>query len=332
LQGERVTPIEGISRRVLLMGAVLFGMLLPAGAQPPSTIPRVGVLRLDARPEPIEDLREGLRQLGWVEGRTVVLEIRTASGRPERLPDLAADLVRRQVDVIVTHGPQGVHAARDATRIIPIVLGRMDDADGHGFVANFARPEGNVTGLSFQAGELAGKWLQLLREMLPRLDRVALLWDTTGTSNQLRTAQEAARTLGVAVRVVEVRGAQDLKGAIEIARRERVDALVILGSALLSSEAERLAELTTGARIPAIYYHPRFTAAGGLLSYGPRGTEFSWRRAAVFVDRLLKGARPADLPVEQPTQFDLVVNAKTARRLGVTVPQSLLLQANEIIQ
>jgi putative ABC transport system substrate-binding protein len=312
--------------------AAFLGILPSADAQPKNKIPRVGVLRVDARPEAIEALREGLRQLGWVEGRTVVLDVRMADGRLERLPELAAELVRLPVDVIVTHGPQGVRAARDATRTIPIVMGRIDDADGHGFVTNFARPEGNVTGLSFQAGELAGKWLQLLREILPRLDRVALLWDTTGTSNQLRTAQEAARVLGVAVRVVEVRGTQDLKGAIDVARRERVDALAILGSALLSSEAERLAELATGARIPAIYYHPRFAAAGGLLSYGPRGLEFSWRRAAVFVDRLLKGARPADLPVEQPTQFDLVVNLKTAKRLGVVVPESLLLRANEVIR
>lgn len=326
-----MTPFDDIPRRAVVVVVGVLGMLLPARAQPTGNVPRVGVLRVDTRPEPIQQLREGLRHLGWVEGRTVVLEIRTADGRPERLPKLAADLVRLQVDVIVTHGPQGVHAARDATRTIPIVMGRMDDTDGHGFVTNFARPEGNVTGLSFQAGELAGKWLQLLKEMLPRLDRVALLWDTTGTSNQLGTAQEAARALGVTVRVVEVRGAQDLKGAIDVVRRERIDALVILGSPLLSGEAERLAELATGARIPAIYYHPRFAAAGGLLSYGPRGTEFSWQRAAVFVDRLLKGARPADLPVEQPTQFDLVVNMKTARRLGVTVPQSLLLQASQVI-
>ena len=327
-----MTPVDGVRLRGVVVMACLLWMLLPAGAQPARDIPRVGVLRLDARPEAIEQLREGLRELGWVEGRTVTLEIRMAVGRLERLPELAAELVRHRVDVIVTHGPQGIRAARDATRTIPIVMGRMDDADGHGFVTNFARPESNVTGLSFQSGELAGKWLELLKEMLPRLDRVAVLWDTTGAAKQLRTAQEAAQTLGVAVRVVEVRGAQDLKGAIDVARRERVDALVILGSALLTGEAERLAELATGARIPAIYYHPRFTAAGGLLSYGPRGTEFSWRRAAVFVDRLLKGARPEDLPVEQPTQFDLVVNLKTARGLGVTVPRSLLLRANEIIQ
>jgi ABC-type uncharacterized transport system substrate-binding protein len=312
--------------------AGLLGLLPPSDAQPTGRVPRVGVLRLDARPEAVDQLREGMRDLGWIEGQTVVLEVRTADGHLERIKDLAAELVKRPVDVIVTHGPQGVRAARDATRTIPIVMGRMDDADGHGFVTNFARPEGNVTGLSFQTGELAGKWLQLLKETLPGLHRIGLLWDETGTANQLRTARNAAQKLGVSVRVLGVRGASDIEGAIDVGRRERVDALAILGSPLLTGEAERLATLATGARIPAIYYHPRFSAAGGLLSYGPREAEFSWRRAAVFVDRLLKGARPEDLPVEQPRQFDLIVNLGTARRLGLTVPRSVLLGASEVIQ
>jgi len=328
----RAAPAASLAAGV----ALLLGVCTAAPAQTAVTgtlpVARVGVLRVDPGPDRIEELRDGLREHGWVEGRTVVLEIRSADGQIPRLPELAADLVRRHVDVIVTHGASGVRAAQQATRTIPIVMGRMDDADSHGLVTNLARPEGNVTGLSFQARELTGKWLQLLKEAVPRLDRVAILSDADEPASQLRAAQDAARSLGLAVRAVQVRASAELPDVFETLHRERVRALLILGSARLTGEAERLGELAAGARLASLYYHERFSAAGGLLSYGPRESEFSWRRAAVFVDRLLRGARPADLPVEQPTRFDLVVNLRTAGLLGLTVPQSVLLSADRVIR
>jgi putative ABC transport system substrate-binding protein len=235
------------------------------------------------------------------------------------------------VDVIVTSGPPAIQAARHATSAIPIVMGRMDDADAHGFVASLARPGGNITGLSFQSGELSAKSLGLLREAVPRLARAAVLWDPAGTAQQLQAVEAAAHALGVQVQVLEVHGPGDLDGAFDAARRGRAGALVILASPVLTDSRARLAELALRSRLPAVYYHPGFAEAGGLLAYGPRQSEFSWRRAAAFVDKILRGARPADLPVEQPTTFELVVNLKAAKRLGLSLPRSLLLRADRVI-
>jgi putative ABC transport system substrate-binding protein len=308
-----------------------------AEAQQVGKVYRVGVLRIDSPRQPytsryIEDLRQGLRDLGYVEGQNLVVEVRWAEGRPERLPELAAELVRLNADVIVTSGPQATDAARQATSVIPIVIGRMDDVDARGFVANLARPGGNITGLSFQTGELSGKWVQLLKEALPRLSRLAVLWDPTGSAIQLRTTREAAGSLGLHVQILEARGPADFDQVFAAAKREKAEALVILGSPILTAAVQRLAELAARAQLPAIYYNRAFATAGGVMTYGPKESDFGYQRAAVFVDKILKGAKPADLPVEQPTKFELVINLKTARALGLTLPQSLLVRADEVIE
>lgn len=325
--------------RRALVGALaaLVASLAPLGAdaQAPAKVSRVGILRATGSPPTsgsIEELRRGLRELGYFEGRNIALEIRWAEGRPERLPKLAAELVRLNVDVIVTHGPPAIRAVKEATSTIPIVMARMDDADSHGFVASLARPGGNVTGLSFQSAELSGKWLELLREALPRASHVALLWDSTGTVHQRRAMEAAARSLDVQLQMIEVRSSNELDSAFEAARAGEARGLVILASPALTAQARRLAALAAKNRLPAIYYNRAFAEAGGLMAYGPKESDFSWRRAAVYVDKILKGARPADLPVEQPTRFELVVNLKTAKALGLAIPRSLLIRADEVIQ
>jgi putative ABC transport system substrate-binding protein len=304
-------------------------------AQPQAKMPHIGVLVLGTPPhQGFDALRHGLRELGYVEGQTIAFESRWAEFAFERLPALAAELVRLPVDVLVTHGPQGVRAAKDATSTIPIVMARMDDAEEHGLVASLARPGGNVTGLSHQTGELSGKWLEFLQEVRPHLGHVAVLWDATGTVNQLRTLESAARTMDVRLHVLEVRSRSDFDGAFAAAQTAQAEGLVILASPLLTLNAPRLAELAARHRLPAIYSDRRFAAAGGLMAYGPAESDpnWGWRRAAVFVDKLLKGAEPADLPVERPSQFALVLNLKTAQALGLTMPSSLLLQADKVIQ
>jgi putative ABC transport system substrate-binding protein len=208
----------------------------------------------------------------------------------------------------------------------------MDDVDVHGFVVSLAHPGGNVTGLSFQTGELAGKWVHLLKEATPGLSRLAVVWDGSGTLNQLRAAQEAARALGLGTLVLEVRGAPGVEGVVAAAQAGGAEGLVFLASPAITAAQVRLAKLAAQSKLPAIYYNRVFAEAGGLLSYGPRASDFSWRRAAVFVDKILRGAKPADLPVEQPTTFELVVNLRTARALGLAIPPSVLAQADEVVR
>jgi putative ABC transport system substrate-binding protein len=304
-------------------------------AQPLAQMPHIGVLVLGTPPhQGFDALRHGLRELGYVEGQTMAFESRWAEFAFERLPALAAELVRLQVDVLVTHGPQGIRAAKDATSTIPIVMARMDDAEEHGLVASLARPGGNVTGLSHQRGELSGKLLEFLREVRPRLVHVAVLWDATGTVNQLRTLESAARTMDVRLHVLEVRSRSDFDGAFVAAQTAQAEGLVILGAPLLALNAPRLAELAAQHRLPAIYSDRRFVEAGGLMTYGPKESDphWGWRRAAVFVDKLLKGAKPADLPVERPSQFALVLNLKTAQLLDLPIPSSVLFQTDEVIR
>jgi putative ABC transport system substrate-binding protein len=213
-------------------------------------------------------------------------------------------------------------------------MARMDDADEHGFVASLARPGGNITGLSIQSGELSGKGLALLKEAVPTLTRVAVLWDATGTANKRRTLEQAAHTMGVQLHVFEVRSPEDFDGAFAAAHAAQAEGLVILGSPVVTQHTPRLAALAAHHRLPAIYFDRRFPEAGGLMAYGPQESDSSWgeRRAAVFVDKILKGVKPADLPVERPRQFELVLNLKTAKALGLTIPPSVLFQATEVLQ
>jgi putative ABC transport system substrate-binding protein len=306
-----------------------------AEAQPLAKMPRVGILILGAPPHRgLDELQQGLRDLGYVEGQNLALEIRWAEFKFERLPALAAELVRLQVDVLVTHGPQGVRAAKDVTNTIPIVMARMDDAEEHGFVASLARPGGNITGLSSQTANLSSKWLAFLKDVVPSASRVAVLWDATGTVNQRRTLEEAAQAMGIHLHVLEVRSPADFDGAFDAATTTQVEGVVILASPLLSLNTPRLAELAAQHRLPAIYGDRRFVEAGGLMAYGPKESDPSrgWRRVAVYVGKLLKGAKPADLPVERPMEFDLVINLKTAQTLGLTIPPTLLFQADEVIK
>jgi putative ABC transport system substrate-binding protein len=295
--------------------------------------PRVGVLlTASTQMAALNDLRAGLRDLGYVEGETIVLDVLSADGNLARLPALARTLVARPVELIVTSGPPAIAAARAATTTIPIVMGRMDDVDLHGFVTNLARPGGNITGLSFQTGELAGKWVGLLSEAVRRLSRLAVLWDATGTARQRQSAEDAAGRLGLHADVLELRGSSGVEQAITAARTARSDAVLILASPALTAVERQLAALLAQSRLPAIYYNRAFAEAGGLLSYGPTAAEFGWRQSAVFVDRILKGARPGELPIQQPTRFELVINLRTAKALGLTISPSLLLRADEVIE
>jgi putative ABC transport system substrate-binding protein len=330
------------SRTVVLIVLCALGLLtvaLAAVAQPPAKIPQVGILHNgrqadEPRLRVLEEFRQGLHDLGYVEGQNIALEIRWAEGSVERLPALASELVRLKVDVLVVFGPPGVRAARAATNTIPIVMARMDDAEEHGFVASLARPGGNITGLSFQTGELSGKWLEVLKDAVPSVSRVAVLWDATGTVNQRRALEHAAQALGIPLHVVEIQSLSALDGAFEAAKTAQAEGLVILASPVFTQHVLRLAELVVQHRLPAIYYHRLFTEAGGLLAYGPHGADpsWGWRRAAVYVDKILKGAKPGDLPVEQPLKFELVINLKTAKALGITLSPTLLFQADEVIQ
>jgi ABC-type uncharacterized transport system substrate-binding protein len=299
-------------------------------------MPRIGVLRpIGSAPhESVEELKDGLRELGYVEGQNVILEVRYAEGNLDRLPVLAAELVRLKVAVIVTYGPHGTRAASEATRTIPIVMGRMDDADGYGFVANLARPGGNITGLSFQSAELSTKWLELMKEVLPPGARIAVLWDTGSTTHQRKAIEDAARSVGVDLYSVTLATSEHFVQAFAAARESQAKGLVMLASPLFTTQIPHLAELAFTHGLPAIYMYRAFAEAGGLIGYGPLATDpsFSYRRAAVFVDKLLRGAQAAELPVEQPTKFELVINLKTAKALGLTVPDRLLALADEVIE
>ena len=325
-------------RRIGLAVALAVSLTLAlhaATAQPAGKGARIGILRTDTPKVSAAGLdlfRQGLADLGYVEGRHYVIETRWAEGQLDRLPRLAAELVHVGVDVIVTHGPPAIKAARDATTTIPIVMSRMDDADAHGFVASLAHPGGNITGLSFQSGQLSTKWLELLREVVPRLTRVAVLWDSTGTKQQVTTVKAAAHAMDVQTHVLEVRRPEDYEAALRAARQNKAGGILILASPILTDAQAHLAELAARNRLPSVYYHRGFAEAGGLFAYGPSEADFNMRRAATYVDRILKGAKPADLPVEQPTKFELVINLKTAKALGLTIPQILLLRADQVIE
>jgi putative ABC transport system substrate-binding protein len=319
----------------LIATLVLFFVGFAVGAQPPDRTPRIGVLSLApaaavAGP-PYDAFREALRDLGYVEGKNITIEFRFADGKYERLPELAADLTRAQVDVIVTDGGGTVaRAAVNATKTIPIVMGTTgDDPVASGLVASLARPGGNATGFTLSYVEIAGKRLQLLKEMIPTVTRVAVLWDETGPS-QFRVAETAARSLGVQLVSLTVRGPADFDAAFATASRERAGALLQLASRKLHDNRRAIIDRALRHRLPGMF-ESGWAEAGALASYGPSVGD-NFRRAAVYVDKILKGARPGDLPVQLPTRFDLVINLRTARALGLTVPPSMLLQATRTIE
>jgi putative ABC transport system substrate-binding protein len=278
-------------------------------------------------------ITEDLRELGWVEGENVVFERRFAENRLERLPELAADLVGLKVDVIVAGGTLAPLAAKRATSTIPIVMTDAGDPLGSGLVATLARPGGNVTGMSLMAPDLGGKRLELLKELLPGLARVAVLWNAANpySANVFKETQGAGPVLGIEVQSLEVRGPDDLDGAFDAARKQRPDAMIAVEDPLTFTHRKRIADFEIEQQLPSLSGLKDFVAAGGLMSYGANLADL-YRRAVGYVDKILKGAKPADLPVQQPTEFDLVINLQTAKALGITIPPTLLARANEVIE
>ena len=320
---------------LIAVGAILAAPLA-ADAQQAEKVPRIGFLSATSpsdRPPLFDAFRQRLRELGWVEGKNIVIDYRYAQGQVDRLPDLAAELVRLKVDLLVSWGTQGVTAAKSATKTIPIVKIAVRDPIGIGLIASLARPGGNVTGVSGSAGlEWVAKQLELLKQTVPKIRRVAILSNPTNAYHQLaiRELDGAARSLGVQLQLLEARGPNEFDGAFAAMAKESVGALLVLSDAMLNSHATRLADLAARGRLPAVYGVRESVEAGGLMSYGPSFLD-SFRRAATYVDKILKGAKPGDLPVEQPTKFELVINLKTAKSLGLTIPQSVLVRADEVI-
>jgi ABC-type uncharacterized transport system substrate-binding protein len=329
-----------MERRAFLAGtgAVLLAAPLAAEAQQAVKIARIGYLahHLAANPSLQEAFLQGLRDHGYVEGRNVVIEYRSAEGKPERLSALAAELVALKLDVILAAGTPQALAAKQATRTVPIVFAGVSDPVTSGLVTSLARPGGNVTGSSLLAPELVGKGLEQLKQAVPEVSRVAVLWQPgvlgeRTEKDMLQAAEVAARVLGVRLHFVEARGPEDFDRAFSDMTRARPGALTVLSTPMFVSERKRLVALAAKNRLPAMYPLREFVVAGGLMSYGPNDAE-QFRRAATYVDKILKGAKPADLPVEQPTKFELVMNLKTAKALGLTIPPSLLARADEVIQ
>jgi putative tryptophan/tyrosine transport system substrate-binding protein len=295
-----------------------------AEAQQSTRIPRIGYLQIPTSPNParIEAFRQGLRELGYVEGKNIVIEYRSSEGKPDRLPALAAELVRLKVDVIVTGGSSATHPAKEATSIIPIVMTQDNDPVGNGFVASLARPGANITGLSRLAPEISGKRLELLKEIVPKLSRVTVFGTSTEPANaqSLREIELAGGAFGVKLQYRDVVSSNDVEAAFRAAGKGRADAVLWLVSGPIANfRLPQVAELAVKSQLPVIYAGRTPVEAGRLMSYGMSVID-SDRRAAVYVDKILKGAKPADLPVEQPTQFELVINLKTAKQIGVTIP------------
>jgi putative ABC transport system substrate-binding protein len=319
-----------------LSGGLLVAPLV-VGAQQTTKIPRVGVF-VPGSPsgDQFQQLRQaflkGLRELGWIEGQTVVIEMRWGEGRIDEFPRIASELVALPVDVLVAWGPQVIRAAQQATPTVPIVMAVVHEPVAFGFVKSLARPGGNITGLSFQDSELGTKRLELLKAIVPRMRRVALLWDLAGGGETgVRAMKASAHKLGLATQVLEVRLQEDFGSAFAAARNQGAQAVIQIASPFLAVYRARLIELAAAHRLPMTCETKLFVAEGCLMAYGPDFSEMS-HRAAAYVHKILNGAKPADLPVEQPTKFELVVNLKTAKALGLTIPQSLLQRADQVIE
>ena len=321
---------------IILLTMALLAAPLAAEAQAPAKVPRIGFLTARSPtdlPHHLEAFRQGLRELGYVEGQTIAIEYRFGEGRPERLPGLAAELVGLKVDLIVTGAPPAPEAAKQATSTIPIVVAVTGDLVAEGLVASIARPGGNITGLAAMSPELVGKQLELLKEIAPEVSRVAILQNPNNHAHPsvLQQAEGAARALGVQLHILPARTAPEIEAAFAEVRRQRAGGLLVLRDGVFFSRRTQIAALAAKGRLPAIYGIREEAEAGGLMAYGA-SLPHMFRRAATYVDKILKGAKPADLPVEQPTRFELVINLWTARALGLTIPRSVLSLADEVIQ
>jgi ABC-type uncharacterized transport system substrate-binding protein len=323
-------------RLLWLLMFLLFTASPFAEAQQPKKIPRIGFLS-GATPSTIstrvEAFRQGLRELGYWEGKNIVIEWRYAEGKLDRLPALAAELVHLKVDVIVSAAPAPTRSAKQATATIPIVMGNDDDPVGSGFAASLARPGGNVTGLSTLSPEISGKQLDLLKEIVPKLSRVGVLGDVTrpGHPQALKELNVAANAFGVQVQYLEVQEPNDIETAFRAARKEHADAVLVLQSAVLLNQRKQIADLAVKSRLPAIYLSQEHVEDGGLMTYGVNINDL-FRRAATYVDKILKGAKPADLPVEQPIKFQLIINLKAAKQIDLTIPPNVLARADKVIR
>jgi putative tryptophan/tyrosine transport system substrate-binding protein len=320
----------------ILVAVVLLAVAVMAEAQQPTKIPRIGYLSAtspSANLARIEAFRQGLRELGYVEGKNIVIEWRYAEGKLDHVRELAAELVRLKVDVIVTAGPASTRPAKEATLTTPIVMAQVNDPVGNGFVASLARPGGNITGLATLAPEISGKQLELLKEIVPRISRVAVLGNSTepGNAQALREVELAAGTFGVQLQHLDVLGPKDIETAFRAATKGRADALLVLASPVLNDQRTHIADLALKSRLPAIYPQTEYMEAGGLMYYGASTSDL-FRRAATYVDKILKGVKPADLPVEQPKKFEFIINLKAAKQIGLRIPPNVLARADKVIK
>jgi putative ABC transport system substrate-binding protein len=336
LSAEDVDETMKKKNTILTLCAMLLALCVSAEAQQPTKIARIGYLSgtsYSANSARVDAFRQGLRELGYVEGKTIVVEWRYAEGKLDRLPALAAELVRLKVDVIVASAPPPTRSAKQATATIPIVMSYDDDPVGNGFVASLARPGRNITGLATLAPELSGKQLELLREIVPKLSRVAVIGNATrpGSPQALREVNLAGDAVGVQLQYLEIQAPKDIEIAFRAASQEHAEGVLVLTTPVLISRRKQVAELAVKDRLPTIYGRPEYVEDGGLLSYATSFTDLS-RRAATYVDKILKGAKPAELPVEQPTKFELIINLKAAKQIGLTIPPSVLARADKIIR
>ena len=319
----------------LMLGALLFAFASMVQAQQPTKVPRIGYLGSSflSSAERVKAFRQGLRELGYVEGKNIVIEYRYAEEKLDSEPALAAELVRLKVDIIVTAGAGATRAAKEATSTIPIVMSQDPDPVGNSFVASLARPGGNITGLSSVGADLAGKRLELFREILPKLSRVAVLGTSTNPGNvpALKETELAAKAFKVQLQFLDVLSAKDIESAFRAAIKGYADAVLVLNSPVSSSRRKEIAELAVKSRLPAFYNRSEYVEDGGLMSYGVSFTELG-HRAATYVDKILKGRKPADLPIEQPTKFEFVVNLKAAKQIGLTIPPNVLARADRVIK
>jgi putative ABC transport system substrate-binding protein len=327
-----------IARRAALAAIIALSLLaapLAAEAQKAGRVYRIGVL--DTTPVArnaanLDAFRQGLRELGYVEGQNFVIEYRSPDRRANEFPDLANELVRLKVDLILTRGTAAVTAAKNATRTIPIVMAASGDPLGVGVVTGLARPGGNVTGLTTLTAEVSGKRLQLLKDAIPGIQRIAAVFDTGGTPvTQWRTTEQAARSMGLEPQLLQIEKAEDLGPAFDAAFKQRADAVLVGLGPVMQNNVGRVVDLAARHRLPSAFSSREFVDAGGLMAYGVSYPD-SYRRAAMYVDKILKGAKPGDLPIEQPTKFEFVINMKTAKALGLTIPPSVLLRADEVIR
>ena len=326
-----------IDRRTFLFAAAggLLAAPLAVAGQPTGKIYRIGFLSPSASADPsiLDAFREGLRELGYVEGRNIAIASRWAEGKYDRLPGLAAQLVDLKVDIIVATAVPAIRAAKEATRTIPIIMAVVVDPMATGLVASLALPGENITGLSSMAPEVTGKQLEMLKEVVPKASLVAVLWNPANAGNapQVRQAQNAARALGVRLQPLEARGPSEIDSAFATMTSEQAGAVIVLVDAMFLDHRTQIADLAARRRLPAVYGLSDHAEAGGLMAYGPNRLAIV-RRAATYVDKILKGAKPGDLPIEQPTRFALVINPKTAKALGLTIPPSLLQRADQVIE